>query len=342
MKRLVLAALAWVGTLPASGVYDLHFNHGDSAQYLVNRERVYNVDLNINGTHLWDMTVPFGSEKLETMVIAEPQTGHFGSEFPQAQWVAINYDHEEGEINEAYMGRRENRILLYGYGDDVTRQPLLIKVSDPEGDLFCLFPMVMGRAWGREWTSTVGDTTFLTNTFREVVDTGQVITEAGTFPCVVLYTRIRSTVYVLGFKVKTIVYHQYDWFADSLNTLALIRSREGEPQKNFVVAERTQRIVNFWPSDAPAVTEARTKDGDVFDLEAVTHPAGIRVSYTLRQAGHVHLACYDACGSRVWERSLRQGSGRHEFVLDGLGAGVYFIRLEGTDGRETARCVHVK
>lgn len=344
MKYSLFGVMLVVGAAGVANAYivsDIRSNEGDSAHYYVNRNYGSNVDLNIRQTHMWDMTAPFGSEEMETMMITSVDQGYFGSRFPYAQWLVRDCDYENNIVDEAYMGRDENAVLIYGYGYDVTGSGLLGQYDGQTGDSLYVFPLTLGKRWDNVQRATSGDTIIITRTAKEIVDEGEIITAKGTFPCIVMRMEFAADLYLYGFHVGQKHYYQYDWLSDTLGTLAAIRSRDGERNEVFSTAGRTQRIKDFWLTGGGS-GGISTDDADDFFLEVLPGSNGILVRCSPPGEEKARLYCYEASGRRLWSESLPSLSGAREFRIKGLSRGIYFLRLEAESGARTARCVVVR
>jgi len=329
MKKLViinlclLAGLVW--TTPGT-ISDLHAVEGDSGLYRRNIDTV-EVNLNINGTHIWDFTddaisYPEIDEKDYTKNRAE---GMFGYMFPEASLVSQNFS--VLDTMESYFNKTEDGFFAYGFTIVVFGQATPSRITQGGPARLMLFPSSLGDTWLDNYVMTSGIASIYTLNFVEVVDTGQVLTNLNNFPCVVVRMYQDIEVKVGGITILRMHFYRYDWYVDSLTSVASIQSRNDETNPIFTEAVRVSRVKEL--SYYQPVGIAEGSQNPEHDLIVIASSQGLKLKFNLLSKANLKLNLYDLLGRQVAQKKIQvTNPGEYEIFWDvNLTKGIYFFKL---------------
>ena len=330
MKKLViinlylLAGLVWAtpGTIS-----DLHAVEGDSGLYRRNIDTV-EVNLNINGTHVWDftdstITWPEIDERNYTRNRAE---GMFGYMFPEASLVSQTFSILD--TMESYFNKTEQGFFAYGFTTIVFGQATPSRITQGGPARLMLFPSTLGDTWLDNYVMTSGIASIYTLNFVEVVDTGQVLTSLNTFPCVVVRMYQDIEIKVGGITIKRMHIYRYDWYVDSLTSVATIQSRDDETNPIFTEAVRVSRVQELSFYQPVGITERLAKSAN--DLSVISSAKGLKVKFDFPDQGKAELTLYDLIGREIANKTFQvMNPGKNEIIWKvNLAQGVYFLKFK--------------
>lgn len=330
MKNLVFISLCFLAGLiwaTPGTITDLHAVPGDSGLFRRNIDTV-EVNLNINGTHVWDFTDGAISypEIDENDYTKNRDEGMFGYMFPEASLVSQNFS--VLDTMESYFNKTEDGFFAYGFTVVVFGQatPSLITQGGPAR--LMLFPSSLGDTWLDNYVMSSGIASIYTLNFVEVVDTGQVLTELNNFPCVVVRMYQDIEVKIGGITILRMHFYRYDWYVDSLTSVASIQSRNDETNPIFTEAVRVARVKELSYYSHVGVKEKLTKSKD--NLTVIPTSDGLKIILRSPTKSKAKLTLYDPTGRKSALKtlfSIKSGENEIHWKLN-LNKGVYFLKLE--------------
>lgn len=322
--ELLTTALIWAtpGTIS-----DLHAVPGDSGLYQRNIDTV-DVSLNINGTHRWDfsdnaVTWPEIDEKTYTKNRAE---GLFGNLFPDA--ALVNQTFSILDTMESYFNKTTQGFFAYGFTVLVLGQTSAARITEGGPARLMLFPVTLADTWVDYYVMTSGIASIHTLNYVEVVDTGQVLTELANFPCVVVRMYQDIDVKVMGITVKRMHIYRYDWYVDSLTSVATIQSRDDETNPIFTEAVHVSRVQELSYYTSVGMNENPTNLKEYFSVRAVN--GGLKIKLDLIEPSAIKMKLYDISGRLMNCRKLffnNRGQKEIQWDMD-LAKGAYFLKFE--------------
>ena len=330
MKNLIIinlfltTAIVWAN--PGT-IGDLHAVPGDSGLYRRNIDTV-DVNLNINGTHVWDftdnaVTWPEIDEKSYTKNRSE---GMFGYLFPEAALVSQIFS--VLDTMESYFNKTNQGFFAYGFTVVVLGQTSASIITEGGPARLMLFPITLGDTWLDYYVMTSGIASIHTLNFVEVVDTGQILTELANFPCVVVRMYQDIDVKVFGITVKRMHIYRYDWYVDSLTSVATIQSRDDETNPIFTEAVHVSRLKKLSYYSSVSIKENPANLSEYFSIRAVDN--GLKVKLNLIEPGEIKLKLYDISGRLMNAKQLFFNNGGQKEIywnMD-LTKGAFFLKFE--------------
>ncbi|MBN2379228.1 hypothetical protein JXM67_05445 [candidate division WOR-3 bacterium] len=348
MKKTFTLMILGISLIAAPGTITwIRVEEGDSVIGTRNIVSI-NVDLNIQGTHIWD----YSSENVtwdeieEYSWVKKASEGLFGYYFQRSELVSQTFS--AVDTVESYVRIKPDGLISYGFTTlrEGKSSPSPIQGADSAQVL--IFPVSIGDSWVSSYTMSAGQATLEVNDFNNVVDTGTLITDLDTFHCVVNRLHKLIVVKVFGITVQQISLYRYDWYADSLTSVLTIQSSEDETNPNFIIADKVSRVkgISFYVPDTIDTTDAVTEALMFLDgkLEAAFIPQGLELTLDADVTGDAELGLYDASGrflaGRVWN-GLQ--SGRNELIWNvNVCKGVYFIHLLGQNIRKRVKVIELR
>jgi hypothetical protein len=238
-------------------IHDLKLDIGDSMLVYVNDNTVTGINLNIDGTHIWDWSSPTWPTHSETDRTIHPDSAAYPDSCPLATRAMQMAG--AGKIDEIYIDEKSDGIHMYGYAFDVTGGGALYVIQDGNTDNPVRYPSHLYETWTDSyWMNSGGDAIMVTS-IKTVVDTGQVTVDAGgPYPCAVIQIHQLQINYSV-MPPETISFYQYDWYIDSMNTACTIRSTNKEQNPNFTTASRIAETADYWLDNIPPIAPYITK-----------------------------------------------------------------------------------
>jgi len=304
----------------AEVVKTISFDDIDSIYYAFIQNPEYEINLNVKGNHQWNVSNPFVEERKKRLIVKPAREGSFAEYFSQAQWVLA--EHGPEKETETYLGRLGDALVIYGYVVDFEKNPSLIKGSNP--DTLMLFPLTPGKRWTSAFVYPCDDELLTNTSTREVLDTGRIVTELGTFSCAVLKTHSVDA-HCNGDTVSSC---RYDWVVPGMWIVASIISRDNEPHDILTRPSSVSRIIEYGE-------RAKPQEKINFHLRATSYDDGLMIAYTLAEPAEIVLMCFDTNGRKIWTKEFDKEAGEHEFYLEGLYRSIYFVRIETSEASQT-------
>jgi hypothetical protein len=347
MKRILIltVCLASLGFGATPGMITrLHSQIGDSSHFLRSIDTV-DVDLNINGTHIWDFTdaAIHWAEVKQYYYIKKASDGLFGSVYPESLLVIQNLS--AIDTMETYYLEKDSGLDAYGFTTLRDRIATHAEISIGGPARIMIYPSTLGDNWFDQYIMTSGDATIFAKSWFELVDTGQVYTPVDTFPCVVVRIHQELEVKVLGITIQRLTFYRYDWAVDSLTTIVTIQSRDDETRPLFTKAVKIFRVtdLSYYPPDStPAILEKpRPADNGCFVRPTAD---GLKITYSFDRSAPVRLTLFDVSGRPVARKELPiPASGRNEILWPvSIPTGVYIARFESGGQVQVTKVVFIR
>lgn len=319
-------------------ITDLHTVEGDSGLYRRNIDTV-EVNLNINGTHVWNfsdnaITWPEIDEKTYTK---NRSAGMFGYLFPEASLVSQTFS--VLDTMESYFNKTNEGIFAVGFTTIVLGQATPSRITQGGPARLMLFPSLLGDTWLDNYVMTSGFVNIYTLNFVEVVDTGRIITNLTTFPCVVVRMYQDIEIKLGGITIKRMHIYRYDWYVDSLTSVVQIQSRDDATNPNFTEAIRVARVKELSYYNNVGIKEKFVKSEDKFFV--IPTADGLKMILELSDKTDAQLTLYDLCGRRLAKKTLVPIDLNKKEILwrMNLNSGVYFLKLKTSQTKITKKVV---
>jgi hypothetical protein len=342
MKKLVIISLWFLAGLiwaTPGTITDLHAVPGDSGLFRRNIDTV-EVNLNINGTHVWDFTDDAISypEIDERDYTKNRDEGMFGYMFPEASLVSQNFS--VLDTMESYFNKTEDGFFAYGFTIVVFGQATPSRITQGGPARLMLFPSTLGDTWLDNYVMTSGIASIYTLNFVEVVDTGQVLTELNNFPCVVVRMYQDIEVKIGGITILRMHFYRYDWYVDSLTSVASIQSRNDETNPIFTEAVRVSRVKELSYYQQVEISEGQQQKPR-HNLIILPSSKGLSLKFNLPSKGELKLNLYDLLGRQAATKKIQVANpGENEIQWDlKLAKGVYFLNFKTGQFKTTEKVV---
>lgn len=294
-------------------VRDFGSSIGDSITYMLG-QGTFSDSVEIAAPdHLWDFSKPWGREEKVVVNVVEPDSGRFEDLFPNAR-MAVVETHNHGFEKEYYLGGRKE-LLLYGIGCIRGDEEWALEFDRAEPLVLYPLPLSLGDQWLNSAQGWSGDTLIRLTYSCLVRDTGQVMTEPGIFPCLMLETEWKARYLVADRLIGESTWYALQWVSDCMLLFAgMLWSRDTQKVHR-------KRMVEYSPAGKDA-------SGEDLNLDARFTGQGILVTYTLPEPAQVTLSCFEPSGRRLWDESFEKDAGEHQYTIIGLYTGVYYVRID--------------
>jgi len=337
---MINICLVLFSIISAHGVInEIHIVEGDSSLYHRNEDTVI-VDLNINGTHFWDFSDSeiSWSEVSELNYVKNKSAGMFPYDFPDADLVLQTFSLID--TSESYIDKTADSVFAYGFTTVVNGEATPSPIVDGGYSRLMIFPAHLDSSWEDHYTMSSYPALIYVDSYVDVVDSGHVNTNIGNFHCVVVRIYQYIQIKVFGMLWDEMQFYRYDWWVDSLTSVATIQSRNDEINPNFTEAVRFSRVNNLsYYSSGLNERNITLENGNKIIIE----PLGLKFYLNLENKSKINLSVYDVNGRLIAYKNLysdRIGEVDIYWPVK-LQTGIYFLNVKTNSNNFTSKLIYI-